>query len=459
MTIKKCLIILINLILLAGSVQAKTIEDKGIQYLNLEYWENYNDEYLNKYLKDLYENNQDLKIAKLNSLQSQDSIKMQFANQLPYLGFQGRYMWEPHAADQRFGDLLIPSYHQYNLLLPLAMSYEVDIWGKNYLKTKSIKMVDEIIRQDERSAYISITSNFAGDYYNLIKIKQLLKNMRKIKEIEVDLVAKTEKKYARGLASITEVLNEKQELAKIEMDLNLLEKSLDLINDELMVQLGNRNLKEFDTIAYDDIKTFDIPEEIDSERIQNRPDLKKTEFYIKKIGIDVKVARREFLPKFILFGQFGFNAYSFSRLFAPNTLLSSIGVLPQVDLFTGGEKKANLNFKKHEYKKALEYYEKTILTSLQELNDALVSAKTCKANLEKDTEKITLEHEKLRLKQREYEIGSISQFDELVAEKYALKLEQELVNEKINYIISTINLYKALGGENYLQTGEETTDL
>ena len=88
MTIKKCLIILINLILLAGSVQAKTIEDKGIQYLNLEYWENYNDEYLNKYLKDLYENNQDLKIAKLNSLQSQDSIKMQFANQLPYLGFQ-----------------------------------------------------------------------------------------------------------------------------------------------------------------------------------------------------------------------------------------------------------------------------------------------------------------------------------------------------------------------------------
>ena len=88
-----------------------------------------------------------------------------------------------------------------------------------------------------------------------------------------------------------------------------------------------------------------------------------------------------------------------------------------------------------------------------------MSAKTCKANLEKDTEKITLEHEKLRLKQREYEIGAISQFDELVAEKYALKLEQELVNEKINYIVSTINLYKALGGENYLQTDGQTTDL
>lgn len=446
MTIKKCLIILINLLFIAGSANAYD--------LNLEYWENYQDSYLTGYLRDLYENNQDLKIAKLNSLQSQDNIKMQFSNQLPYLGFQGRYMWEPHAADQRFGELIIPSYHQYNLLLPLAMSYEVDIWGKNYLKTKSVKMLDEIIKQDERSAYISITSNFAGDYYNLIKIKQLLKNMREIHEIEIDLVDKMEKKYANGLAAITEVLSEKQELAKIEMDLNLLEKSLELINDELMVQLGNRNLKEFETLAYESIQTFDIPEEISSEHIQNRPDLIKTEFYIKKIGLDVKVARREFLPKFILFGQLGFNAYSFSRIFAPNTLLSSIGVMPQLDLFTGGAKKANLNFKKHEYKKALEYYEKTILTSLQELNDALVSAKTCKANYEKDLEKITMEREKFRLKQRQYEIGSISKFDELVAQKYALKLEQELVNEKINYIISTINLYKALGGENYLQTGD-----
>lgn len=442
MTIKKLVIILINLLFLAGSANAYE--------LNLQYWDNYQDPYLTGYLRDLYENNQDLKIAKLNSMQSQDNIKMQFSNQLPYLGFQGQYLWEPHSADKRFGDLVIPSYHQYNLLLPLAMSYEVDIWGKNYLKTKSVKMVDEMVKQDERSAYISITSNFAGDYYNLIKIKQLLKNMREIHEIELNLVDKTEKKYANGLCPITDVLTEKQELAKSEMDLNLLEKSLELINDELMVQLGNRNLREFETIAYDSIQTFEIPDEIPSERIQNRPDLIKTEFYIKKIGIDVKVARREFLPKFILFGEFGFNAYSFSRLFAPNTLLSGLGVMPQLDLFTGGAKKANLNLKKHEYKKALEYYEKTILTSLQELNDALVSAKTCRANLEKDLEKITLEREKFRLKQRQYEIGAISKFDELVAQKYALKLEQELVNEKINYIISTINLYKALGGENYL---------
>lgn len=446
MTIKKFVIILIYLLFFSTGANA--------YHLNLEYWENYEDPYLTGYLRDLNDGNQDLKIARLNSLQAQDNIKMQFANQLPYLGFSGSYNWAAHGAQQQFGELVIPNYHQYNLLMPLAMSYEVDIWGKNYLKTKSVKMVKEIIEQDERSAYISITSNFAGDYYNLIKINQLLKNMKEIHDIELELVSKTEKKYACGLASITDVLSEKQELAHIEMDLNLLEKDLELIKDELMVQLGNRNLREFETLAYDDVKIFDVPQELPSESIQNRPDLIKTEYYIKKIGIDVKVARREFLPKFVLFGQFGFNAYSFARLFAPETVLANLGVLPQLDLFTGGAKKANLNLKKHEYKKALEYYEKTILTSLQELNDALVSLKTCKANYEKDLEKISLEREKYRLKQRQYEIGSISQFDELVARKYELKLEQELVNQKINYVISTINLYKALGGENYLQSGD-----
>ncbi|MCM1009674.1 MAG: TolC family protein [Fusobacterium sp.] len=444
MVAKKFLIILINLLLLAGSANAYE--------LNLEYWENYQDPYLTGYLRDLYDGNQDLKIAKLNSLQAQDNIKMQFSNQLPYLGFSGSYNWAAHAAQQQFGQLVIPDYHQYNLLMPVAMSYEVDIWGKNYLKTKSVKMVKEMIEQDERSAYISITSNFAGDYYNLIKINRLLSNMKEIHKIELDLVAKMEKKYACGLATITDVLTEKQELANIEMDLNLLEKDLELIKDELMVQLGNRNLREFETLAYDEVKPFDVPQEIPSESIQDRPDLIKTEFYIKKIGIDVKVARREFLPKFTLFGQFGFNAYSFARLFAPETVLGHIGVMPQLDLFTGGAKKANLNLKKHEYKKALEYYEKTILTSLQELNDALVSLKTCKANYDKDLEKISLEREKYRLTQRQLEIGAISEFDELVARKYELKLEQELVNQKINYVISTINLYKALGGKNYLHT-------
>ena len=60
-----------------------------------------------------------------------------------------------------------------------------------------------------------------------------------------------------------------------------------------MVQLGNRNLWEYETIAYDDIKTFDKPEVIDSERIQHRADVKKTQYYIKKIGIDVKDERRK----------------------------------------------------------------------------------------------------------------------------------------------------------------------
>ncbi len=32
----------------------------------------------------------------------------------------------------------IPKYSQYNYRLPLTVGYEIDIWGTNHLKTKSV---------------------------------------------------------------------------------------------------------------------------------------------------------------------------------------------------------------------------------------------------------------------------------------------------------------------------------
>ena len=105
--------------------------------------------------------------------------------------------------------------------------------------------------------------------------------------------------------------------------------------------------------------------------------------YVKKTGIDVKVARRELLPSFTIYGNLGFNAYNLDRIFAHNTFMSAIGVLPSWDVFTGGRKMANLRYKKLECKKAMEMYDKTILTSLQELNDSLCKVKNTHKKIKK----------------------------------------------------------------------------
>ena len=450
----KLIILLICLTLMPAQTFAKTknIQDNNdLQYMNLTWWQKFNDQKLNDYLMTIYKNNPDLKIATIKNKQSQQVMKQAFANQLPQLYFNGTMQREFTGSTQRFGDVVIPDYNQAHYILPLTMSYEVDLWGENYLKTKSLKKQIEMTTQDERASYISISSNFASNYYTLVGIDKLIQNQKDLLEIEQNIVNLEEQKYNSGLCPIAEVLSEKQSLTQMQERLNSLEERQDIVVNQLITQLGDRMLTKIDRSNYDSISAIPTPNEISTEYIGNRPDVQKAELYIQKTGIDIKVARRDFLPKFRVYGQIGFNSYDWCRMFAPHTFLSTAGVAPSLDLFTGGYKKAVLKYNKLEYEKALQIYEKAILTSIQELNDAMMSIKTANSNYEKSKERFNLEKEKLDLSNNQYKIGGRAKLDNMKDQQNILIVEEDMVTNNINRVISTINLYKATGGKDFTQ--------
>lgn len=448
----KILIIIFSLLLIAPQSMAKSkknTEPSNIEYINIKWWENFNDSILTDYMMKLYKNNQDLKIATIKSQQSQQVMKQAFANQLPQLYFNGYLQRDLTASDQRFGDVLIPDYNQAHYYLPLTMSYEVDIWGENYLKTKSFKKQIEMTKQDERATYISISSNFASNYYTLIGLDKLIANQEKLVKIQEEIVTLEEDKYNSGLCPLAELLSEKQSLTQMVERLNSLKERQDVTLNQLLVQLGDRYTTKIERNPYDSITVLNVPEEISTEIIADRPDIKKAELYIEKAGIDVKVAKRDFLPKFRVYGQVGFNAYDWCRIFAPHTFLSNIGIAPSLDLFTGGMKRAKLKYNKLEYEKALQIYEKAILSSVQELNDAMMSAKTSNANYKKSDERYKLEEEKLALSNHKFKIGGESKLDNLKDQQVIILSEESKVINNINRVIASINLYKAVGGQDY----------
>lgn len=450
----KLIILLICLTLMPTQTFAKTknIQDNNdLQYMNLTWWQKFNDQKLNDYLMTIYKNNPDLKIATIKNKQSQQVMKQAFANQLPQLYFNGTMQREFTGSTQRFGEVVIPDYNQAHYILPLTMSYEVDLWGENYLKTKSLKKQIEMTTQDERASYISISSNFASNYYTLVGIDKLIQNQKDLLEIEQNIVNLEEQKYNSGLCPIAEVLSEKQSLTQMQERLNSLEERQDIVVNQLITQLGDRMLTKIDRSNYDSISAIPTPNEISTEYIGNRPDVQKAELYIQKTGIDIKVARRDFLPKFRVYGQIGFNSYDWCRIFAPHTFLSTAGVAPSLDLFTGGYKKAVLKYNKLEYEKALQIYEKAILTSIQELNDAMMSIKTANSNYEKSKERFNLEKEKLDLSNNQYKIGGRAKLDNMKDQQNILIVEEDMVTNNINRVISTINLYKATGGKDFTQ--------
>lgn len=451
------IILAVLILCFSQTVYAKPQEDTDyrLKYLNLDWWGKYNDENLTNHMMTAYNNNQDLKVASIKSKQADQAVKEAFARELPYLGFSGSIGRELTAADTRFGSVLIPDYSQTRFLLPLTMTYEVDIWGENRLKTKSIEKQRDIIKQNERSAYINLTSQLASNYFNLIKLDKLIENQEELVALQKKISEMQVKKFNSGLCSTMEVLIEKQALTVFEEELNDYKDKREVVFNQMLVLLGDRNLKEISRNSYSSISLPNIPETISAEAIAQRPDLIKAEDYVKKIGFDVRAAKRDFLPKFTIYGQAGFNAYNnLSHIFQGHTFLSNFGILPSIDLFTGGAKMAHFRFNKLEYEKAGQIYEKTILTSIQELNDSLSAAKLSKNNYLKSSERLDLEKQKYHLNKKKLMIGAKSQLDFLKDEESVILSERNVIFYKTNYLISTINLYKAAGGVDYTKNSE-----
>lgn len=415
-------------------------------YLNMNWWKKFNDPILEDYLLKAYSNNHDLKIASAKIKQGQQVVRQSLGQEMPQMQLFTSFDRTMRSSDIYHGQVLIPDYSQSQFLIPLTMNYEIDIWGKNRLRTKSAQKQLDILKQSERATYISLTSSLASEYYTLVKMDKMIEYQNGILALQKNILALTEAKYKNGLASFGEVLFERKNLTLAQEEKNLLEQEKEVLTNQLRVLLDLPQDAKLERVTFENISCVEIPSQINSDVIENRPDFIISSEQLKKMGIDVKVAQKELLPSFILSGQIGFNAYEWGKIFNGNSFLSSLGILPCWNVFTGGRKIAYLKFKKYEYEEAAERYRKAVLTSLQEVNDSLVIAKTAQKNYQGSIERLKLENENYELVSKKYSIGGISDLQKMKSQEALLISEKMEVSNKINLLISAIGLYKAVGG-------------
>lgn len=420
----------------------------GVQseYMNMSWWERFGDENLTSNLLILYDKNYDLKNAELKIKENEQVVKMQFAQELPGVVLSGNLSRDLQGPRQQFGNMQIPKYSQYNYNIPLTTGYEVDIWGKNRLLTKSKKQQLEIIKQAERATCISLSSDFAADYFNLIKADKLIEIQGELVKLQEDILTKTTNKYKSGLCPVMDVLVQEKLLTTLREEYNLHVQAQEVLVNTLRVYLadGSDGINRGD---YDDIVLLNgVPSEFPTGIVENRPDFKQEEANIKRIGFDVKAAKREFLPTFTIYGQVGLNAYHWGSLFNKPSQFFNAGILPTWDLFSGGRKRAFLKIKKYQYEQALNDLQKTFLTGVCEINSGLAEYKTVKKNYEESLKRLETEGKIYKLAKNKNEIGAASVLDTLYAREMYLMSQKDEISNKINLIITTIGLYKAAGG-------------
>lgn len=419
----------------------KVSDDYKYAYVNMDFWGQFNDDILNGYIDRAVKNNYDLKMASLNVKEYYENVKLQFSNELPKLtaGYSPNYVKMPGSSDA-----------DWMFATPAIASYEADIFLKNRDKTKSVKKLYEASQFDERAAYISVASAVGTVYLNIVRLDKIVDLQKEIVELRKEIYDLMLKRNREGITSTADTVKANKALVAGETDLIEYQKQRDFLLHQLAVLIGESpaNAEELTRTSYDKISfSGNIPSEISSDVIVQRPDYLKAEKMVEKAGIDVRVARKEFLPSFNIMGLALFNAANIGSSWTTKNMLASIGAAGMLPLFTGGSLTANLRLKKTEYERVLQNYYKTNLTAIQEVNDALVSVKKDTEKMERTQKQADLEKTDFMYNRDKFNQGVISKLDLIQFKENLLSIDKLVAQQNIECMVDYIGLYKAAGSK------------
>ena len=419
------------------------VTDKN-EYINQDWWSSFNDPVLSGYINKSANLNYDLKIASLKVLETQALVRESLGKEFPLLNLGSDF-----SRNKTSDNVQVASSTQSSYLFPLNVNYELDLWRKNRDKTIQKGKDLEIANFDEKALFISLNSSVASAYFNVVNIDKQLELQKKIVNIRKEILNLTKENYKYGLSTATEVTLSEKYLTEAESALSDIGKYQVIFLNQLAALTSDTvdNSLSLERTSIDKIELPEhLPENFKNEVIQKRPDILKAEAELQKSKIDVSLAKKDFLPDIALTGQFGFNSNTFSKSFNWDSYMLSGGVSLLETVFSGGQRKARLKAKKYQYEQMLQRYQKTILTSFQEVNDSLAMLKFDSQKNLNNLNRIDHEKDNLYSINIKYENGAISYLDTLQYKERVLTLEKEQTQSKTDCFIDSLSLYKAVGG-------------
>ncbi len=446
MNIKKiiAIILLLNFTAMPSfaikDVNSKDKTDYKYDNINLDWWKSYNDKYLTAYIEKALKDNHDMQIATLRVEQARQNVKLQFAKELPsaQIGISPALYKTPFTSNTSS-----------SFSVPIIVNYEADIFLKNRDKTKSMKKLYEAQKIQERAAYIAVSSEIGALYFNIVKTDKLISLQEQIINDRKSIFDLMKIRNEQGLTSTADLTKAEKAYVLAVADMSDLQKAREILLRSLAVSIGESpdNINDLKRISYDELaKLKDIPKEISSEIIVQRPDYLMAEKMIEKSGLDVKIAKKEFLPSINIFGVYSFNSiHGFGGMGWENALMAIAGAA-MMDVFKGGAKIANLKLNKNYYEQTVQNYYKTNLLAIKEVNDALCALKFDGNKYDKNLKSYKMQEKDYYFSKIKYVDGLISKLDLIQQRETLLSMEKMVADSKTDCYINQISLYKASGG-------------
>ncbi|MFL1406832.1 efflux transporter outer membrane subunit [Marinobacter sp. M1N3S26] len=409
-----------------------------------EWWQQFDSPVLDDLIRRAFAGSPDLAATAERVFQAEQQVRVAGSSLLPSLGLGA-------STGQRTTDSGSGSQQSDSSSATLNVSYEVDLWGNLAAARDEAEAGYRATVFDYDSARLTLASSVATTWFQLLALEEQLRVARENLRIAERTEEIVDARYRNGAASRaellrqqTEVLNQQAGLVPIQLEYRQTRAALAVLVGESPLGFQVEGFEvEPDSLLAITLPTIDAG--VPADLLARRPDLAREEARLRAADANVEQARTAFLPTVSLGLSAGASSTSLLSLADPVETAGWTLSLAQT-LFDGGRRDAQQAISESQRVELVEGYRGAVLTALQETDDALDRVQTTRhreslQQTVKDRAERTLELTELR-----YREGSDDLLTLLDAQRTLFQTRDQLVSLRLQRLLATVDLYKALGG-------------
>lgn len=407
------------------------------------WWRKFHDPQLNSLVEQAVETNLDVKIAAARLKQARADTQAAAASFWPWLNASGNAA-ESHVDGSGPGSGTFRSYRG-----ALSAAWELDFFGGNRRSVESAKAREAAAAADLDAARLAMAAEVAMSYCQLRSIQDQLEVANRNLHIQQRSAKITHERRGAGFASDLDVVNSDALVSNTQAQIPSLESAARKTAHAIAVLLGRPPadlLGLLNNGGAVPVASAKVPAGIPSDLLRRRPDIRSAEANAHAATARIGVAVADLFPKFSLNGSVNQQSAKLSDWLSPSARVSSYGPGFNWALFQGGSIQANIRVQQALRDEALLNYRKTVLTALQEVEDAMVSGSNEVKRRASLVDAVAANRRAVELSTQLYTAGQTDFINVLNAQRSLYQSESELTLSNLALSTDLITLYKALGG-------------
>lgn len=412
------------------------------------WWGVFGDAELNR-LETLAEgDNQDLAAAAARFELARAQVGIARADFFPQISAQPNLVRQRTSVNaSQLGQVAGAAYTYNTYMVPLDLSWELDLWGRVRRQTESARARFSAAAEDLESVKLALQAEVAADYFLLRALEAERSLVADTVEAYRHSLELTQNRRKGGIVSDLDVSEAETQLRTTEAELP----AIDLQQANLLhglATLCGRPATGFQIAATAPITNAvpSLPAGLPSRLLERRPDISAAERRMAAANADVGVARTAFYPEIVFNGMGGFESINAGTLFDWPSRLWAIGPSLNLPLFTGGRNRAQLASAHAAYDEAVANYRQIVLVAFEEVEDQLAAQRLLTQELNAESAAFTAASRTLDIANNRYKAGLVTYLEVATAQSAALANERTVVQLHGERLVAEVALIKALGG-------------